>query len=493
MSKTPAQQNRPELREPTLWPVTGFDRDLLSIEELTTASKALAPDQLRAALGDGRVAVRANALGIVALRGALLEPDLSLVLVMLRDASPSVRAAAVQSTVAATDIDKTIGALLTAAAADRKLLPEIEKVVATFGAKALPALTRALRTDAETADRLVLPPLLALGDAAVHALAGLLSDGDPRLRANALAGLLTLGAATMAPYHRSFVALGRDGDVAVRKLAREALTMISRSTSPSMTEARPLPLDDFAVQLGDEAALKKVAKQVELTALLALTRDGRPLVRANAWRSLASVVPITPEAALQAGVAVRDSDPRVRIEAAAALRQCPDAVLEDVVAQLLLSVHDQDRTVAHAVRQAVLGQGKRVLPLLVAQMGNRSGAVQDGARHVLVQFESDAGAVLRPALGASITGIREGAALALAEIGGKTLDDAADLLLAALKDPVDGVRAAGIRALTRTSDRLQKQNSLAWSEQARNLWTNDAALAVRNAAKDWADGLAARS
>ncbi|MBI5607682.1 MAG: hypothetical protein HY902_02255 [Deltaproteobacteria bacterium] len=492
MSLTKAQTNRSEPAEAADWPVAGFDSDLLSIDQLKAAGKVLSAGQVRAALGDGRVAVRANAVGVLGQLGPLQEPDLSLVLVMLRDASPSVRAAAVQCAAAASEVDKAVAALLKAAAADRRLLPEIEKVVATYGAKALPALTAALRTDAETADRLVLPALLALGEPAVLALANLLADGDPRLRANSLTGLMVLGPSIMAPYHRSIVALGRDGDIAVRKLAREALTMISRSGSPALAEARPLPFDDFAVQLGDEAALKKVAKQVEVEALLALTRDGRPMVRANAWRSLGSMAPLTPEAALNAGVAVRDSDVRVRIEAAAALRQCPESVLESAVAQLLLSVADPDRNVAHAVRQAVLGQGKRVLPLLVAQMGSRSAAVQEAARAMLVHFESDAAAVLRTALGASLPSIREGAALALGEIGGKTLDDAADLLLATLKDPLDSARAAAVRSLSRTSDRLQKQNYDTWLALARNLWQNDAALAVRNAAKDWADGLLLR-
>lgn len=489
MSGETTRQQRSEHRESISWPVVGFDSDLLAPEQLKPALKLLPLPLLRQALLDGRVAVRANALGALLLLGTLEPQDVDLVLVLLRDPSPSVRDAAARCAAGAEPVEQVVPAMLKALALDPKLMDSAKVCIKGYGAKALPILMSQLRTDPETADRIVLPFLMALGGPAVQAMGSALAHPDPRVRANSLAGLMTLGVEALQANSRMIVALGRDGDIAVRSLARQALTMVSRSASPLFSEVRPLPLDDFAVALADEPALKKAAKQLEAQALLALTHDGRELVRANAWRSLASLGPLSAQAALMAGVAVRDTDPRVRMEAATALRLCPDEALEQVLPSLLLATTDQDRPSALAVRQCILGQGKRVLPLLVATLGSQQGKLQNAALDTLIRFDVDAVPALRQALGAALSPIRENAAIGLGEIGGKGLDESADLLLELTKDGQDGIRAAAFRALTRTTAVTAQRNKDAWSDWARARWQEDASLAVRNAAKEFLDRL----
>lgn len=475
-------------REPTQWPVAGFEDDLVDADVLAKA--ALPLPLLRQGLVDGRIAVRVNALRALSLTKPLDAADVDLVLVLLKDASPSVRAEAVRALLGARPFDRLVPALIAASSADERLVPGITELVASVGAAAVGPLVQALRCDAETADKFVLPHLVALGEPAAKALGAALAHPDPRLRGNAVAGLMLLGVPALQAAQRMVIALGRDGDVAVRQLARQALTMISRSSSPAFAEVRPLPLDDFADQLADDAALKKATKQLESTALLALARDGRPLVRANAWRSLATAGPLGPEAALLAGVAVRDSDPQVRREAALALRQVEEASFVQVLPQLLLASRDLDKGVAQAVRQAILSVGKKAVPHLIGQFSARQADLAAAALQNVLLFEGDAVPQLHQALLASHPLTREFALMALQDLGGPAVDAVLDRLIELGNDSFDGVRLRCIKALTALSPAVTRAHLPRLRAFAEQRAQADASLGVRNAANAWAAALA---
>lgn len=488
MSATNEPRSASASREPTHWPVPGFENDLVDAAVLKKAN--LEEGQLRQGLRDGRVAVRVNSLRALSLKKPLDPAVVDLVLVLLKDSSPSVRAEAVVGLQGALPFDRVVPALIAASMLDPKLVHNVTELVAAIGAPAVGPLVQGLRCDPETADKFFLPRLVAIGEPAAKALAAALAHPDPRLRANSLAGLMLMGVSALEPAQRIVIALGRDGDPAVRTLARQALTQISRSSSPAFAEVRPLPLNDFADVLVDEADLKKATRQLEGTALLALARDGRGMVRANAWRSLACGGALSPEAALLAGVAVRDSEAQVRREAALALRQVDEASFAHILPQLLLGSRDQDKGVAQAVRQAILSQGKKAVPHLISQFSARQADLGAAALHNVVLFEGDAVPALQQALTAGHPLTREFALAALQDLGGAAVDGVLERLIDLCNDGFDGVRLRAVRALASLSPKAAKAHRERLLGLANSRANNDASLAVRNAAATWASALA---
>ncbi|MBM4342750.1 MAG: HEAT repeat domain-containing protein [Deltaproteobacteria bacterium] len=481
------QPNKGGSREPVAWPIEGFERDLVAVEALQKAKAKLTPELLRAGMLDGRLAVRVNSVRALALHGPPSDADLDVVLVLLKDGSASVRSAATRALAGAQPSDKVIPALIRAQLADPKAHADIAEVMRGYGTDAVAALMPCLRCDGEEADRAALPYLLQLGAPAQAALGKALVHPDARMRANALAGLMLFGTHALQENHRVVIALGRDHDLNVRTLARQALTRVSRASSPPFAEVRPLPIEAMDAQLADEPALKKAAKALESSALLALTRDGRDLVRANAWRGLGALGPLDAAASLQAAVATRDSDVHVRREACLALRQCPEAVLLDVTGPLLLATRDREKPVAQAARQALLSQGKRTVGLLVENLANPSPTLQDAAITMLVTLEQDAAPAVTKALASPQPPVRENALIALGEIGGKGLEAATDQLVELTRDHIDGVRAQALRTLARLSDATLKARRETLMELGRKAWREDAALVVRNAGNDLAN------
>ena len=487
MTTSPASNAKsasPLHREPLQWPVDDFERDLVPLDALQKAKAKLPLELLRQGLQDGRIAVRVNALVAMGLYVPLQATDVDLVLVLLRDGSPSVRSAAVRALKGAQPADKVIPALIRTQLADPKQGSDIGEVMAGYGQDAINVLMPCLRCDGEEADRAALPFLLKLGPAATAALGKALVHPDARLRANALMGLMQTGVPALQENSRVIVALGRDADLQIRTLARQALTQISRASSPLFVEMRPLPIDNMEHQLADEPALKKAAKQLEGNALLALTRDGRDLVRANAWRGLASLGPLDGLGAQQAAVATRDSDTNTRREACLALRLCPESELAVVTGPLLLATRDSDRPVSHAARQALLSQGKRTVGLLLEFLAHSNPVLQDAAIAMLVTLEQDAAPAVTKALQSPYAPVRENALIALSDIGGKGLDAALEQLVAMTADISDGVRAQVLRAIAKLSPALLKTHRERLLELGRKGWREDAVLIVRNAAQD---------
>jgi len=482
-NELPDLSARNALRDPIAWPVDDFERDLIELDVLAKAKARLPLALLRQGLDDGRVAVRVNSLVALALYRPLDRDWVDRVLVMLRDGSPSVQRAAVQALSGAAPASLVIPALLRAQLADPRAESEIAEIMKGYGAESIPVLIDALRCDGSDADRAVLPYLLRLGPPAQAALGKALAHSDPRVRANAIAGLSLLGASALQDHQYLLTLLGRDAHVPVRTLARQALTLISRATSPRFVEVRPLPIEAMDRQLADDAALKKAARQLETAALIALSRDGRELVRANAWRSLASLGPLDPAGAALAAVAVKDSDAQVRREACLALRQCPEVALDAAAPPLLLATRDGDRAVQQAARQALLSQGKRAIGLSIEFLGHAQPALQDAAIAMLVQLEQDAAPALFKALSSPAPVVRENAIVALADVGGKGLESAADALQTLTADIGDGVRVQAFRAIVRLSIATLKARRGALLDIARRGWREDAVLAVRNAAQ----------
>lgn len=483
---TQLEPNKGGSREPVAWPVDGFERDLVPVEALHKAKAKLTTELLRKGMLDGRVAVRVNSVRALTLHGPPAEPDLDMVLVLLKDSSASVRSAATRALAGAQPVEKVIPALIRAQLADPKSHADIAEVMKGYGQDAVAALMPCLRCDGDEADRAALPYLLLLGAPAQAALGKALVHPDARVRANALAGLMQFGTHALQENHRMVIALGRDADLNVRTLARQALTKVSRASSPPFAEVRPLPIEAMDAQLADEPALKKAAKALESSALLALTRDGRDLVRANAWRGLGALGPLDGAACLQAAVATRDSDVNVRREACLALRQCPEPALPDVSGPLLLATRDREKPVAQAARQALLSQGRRTVGLLVEFLAHPSATLQDAAISMLVTLEQDAAAAVTKALSSPQPPVRENALIALGEIGGKGLEAAADQLVEMTRDIIDGVRAQAFRTVARLSDATLKARREPLMELGRKAWREDAALVVRNAGNDLA-------
>ncbi len=302
------------------------------------------------------------------------------------------------------------------------------------------------------------------------------------MRANSLAALISLGNEGLEAMSARIRALVSDPDAAVRALARQALAILARFGKPMLIEARALPLDGFAETLVDDAALKKAGKALETTALHALTRDGRGVVRANAWHGLATLGPLPADLALEAAVACKDAEADVRREAALALRKCPAIVLGHVLPPLVIASRDADKTVAQAARQAIFSQGKQAVSHLIELFGERDGRVHEPAVALATALDHDAVPALVEALDAPLPLVRLGALQALTGIGGKALDHAAAKVLAQLTNSHDPVRAAALRAIEQLEPATCKKFP-ALRSQLLQIWRADASLVVRQAAE----------
>lgn len=469
-------------RDPIVFPIEGFETDLLSPEQLKGAKKALSRQLLFQCLSDGRLAVRANALSALGIHGSLDEGELRAVCVFLRDESASVRAAAARALQQASDPAIVLQPLMRASIdADASVRHDAAEAIKSLGSAGLQALIAALDVDPDIADAQIVSHIVAHGSAASPLLHKALRSLSAEVRGNALAAVISLGTAALLEAQPVITPLARDISPHVASMARQALGILARKAKPQHQEARLLPLDEFADQLVDDAALKKVGKQLQADALLALCRDGRPFVRANAWKGLASLGALSPEATLLAAVACRDGEAHVRREACVALRQIPNDLIGVGVTALAMASRDADKTVAQAARQAVFHHGKKAVPHLIELFGAREAQISDPAVHLAAALETDAAAEVVAALDAALPTTRENAVIALAEMGGKPLEDALGAIVRRFADSHDGARLQAI-------DAVGRMKPAAWKKQAnladllKHMWREDANRAVRNAA-----------
>ncbi|MSP92696.1 MAG: hypothetical protein EXR79_12980 [Myxococcales bacterium] len=467
----------------------GFDTDLLAVDLIAKSMAKLPRADMLVALRDGRIAVRVNALQALAAHAPLTLAESAAVAVLLKDTSASVRSAAVRAIVLAPNALDILPVLtLVSADKDARVARDAAEAVHALGTPAIDALVKLLLVEPEIADATLLPLLVRHGEAARPALVRVLHHPDARVRCNALAGLIGLGSDALVQSTAQVTIMTRDQDPAVRALARQALSMIARATRPHIAEVRPLPLDDFADKVVDEAEMKKASKKLSASALLALAQDGRPLVRGNAWRGLQALGPLDSEAAMRAAVACKDVETDVRREAALSLRGCPDEALATVVPVLVHLARDPDKAASQAARQIVFSFGKKAVPHVVALFAARDGAANAAAVRIAVAMSDDSAPGVLAAIESPLPLVRENALRALADIGGKVLDGAMDRVVARLSDSHDGARFAAVAALRGMSaDVWRKRGDL--RDVARRLAREDSSRVVRDAAVAWATEL----
>jgi HEAT repeat protein len=478
---TRKRKNNAQLSEPMVFPIEGFDTDLLPRELLQKHKKQLPRPFLFEALRDGRLAVRVNALDALTVQGPPDAAETQAISVLLKDSSASVRAAAARALQGAADPEAVVLALVPMTAdKDAQVRTDVAATVRSFGAAALPVLIGCLRMDPAQADATVLPHLQALDELAREPLTAALVHPHFLVRANALAGLINLGHDALLACQRRILAMASDPATEVQALARQAGGILARYGKPLTLDARVLPLDDFADHLVDDAALKKAGRKIEAVALEALTRDGRAVVRANAWKGLASLGPLEPGLAMAAAVACKDGEADVRREAALALRHCPESVLPQVLPPLVVASRDADKTVAQAARTAIFSLGRKAAPHLVTLFGERDGRMHEPAVALAIALDADALPDIVAALDASLPLVRAHALQALAEIGGKALDDALPKALAALQDSYDPMRLHAVVAIGKmTAAAWKKQPGL--RDRLLTLWRQDPSYVVRQA------------
>lgn len=486
------EQRKSTADEPLAPPIAGFDTDLLPRDLLAKHRKDLPRARMVAALNDGRVAVVVNALEALSVQGPPTAAELPMLTICLKAASPSVRAAAARALAEAQDVAEVVTALAPATAdRDPAVRADATAVLRGFGVAALPTLIGLLRLPGPQADATLLPHIAALGHAALEPLQVALAHPFEPVRANALAGLLLLGHEALTASERRLRAMA-SGDPAteVRRLARQAVSLLAQYGRATTLPARALPLAGFGDGMLDDAALQKAGRAMELEALQALTRDGRASVRANAWKAIAALGPLDEVWALQAAVACKDAESDVRREAALALRKCPASVLPQVLPPLVVASRDADRSVAQAARTAVFSQGKLAAPQLVVLFGERDARVHAPAVALAAALEADAVTAVTEALDAPLPLVRLHALQALAAIGGKPLDAAAGKITACLRDSHDPVRGQALLTLAQLSASACKSLK-GLSEHVSTLRREDPSLTVRQAAERAALHLAA--
>jgi|GEM_PF-3496983 len=459
--------------------VAGFDSDLLDAAVLKKHAKALDRATMLAALGRGSVAVKVNALQMLAIHGKITEGEAMSVGVMLKDSSASVRSSAARAMAAVQEPSWGLKALTDATDdADETVAKDIRNTVQKFGKPALPLLIAALNCDGAVADVNVLPHIVAHGSAATEPLLAALADDRERVRTNAVAGLMMLGPSTLVSHKAQLSALARDSSDAVRSIARRAMNAIYRQTSPGQPDIAP-PSPKFADETISAADVKKLAK-TPIETLRHVARDGRAVARYNAWRCVDAGGVNDDYTIALALVAMKDEDARVRATGCSVVTSCSDERLHDVIDGLVVKTLDKDVVVRDAAWAGLDTMKKRSLPVLVDLMGERD---QDKAAK-LVEALADHGSGATKALIAQMDHPgpieRWNAVLALTRIGGKELEKGFKKLVELLKEPFDAARAAIVIALGEIPARTKKDADVV--DAIEFMLEHDASLAVRTAA-----------
>lgn len=462
--------------------VEGFDRDLLDPQVLAKNLKKLPRDAMLLALRSGSVAVKCNALQAIQLHAQIDEGEILSLGVLLKDESRSVRSAAARALSAVAVPEQALDVLI-AASGDRddRVLADIEATIRGFGEAIIPALVERLRVDPEIADGRILPHVASFGRAAGAHLVKALGHTDERVRANAVAGLIMLGVATLIEEQPSIQELLGDRADPVRDLARQAMNAIYRRTRPRHLEPRAAPTAGFVSEALAEKDAQAAVKSVDVDQLIAFARDGRAAARANAWRMFDLLGELDEYTAALAMVALKDDETRVRVLAAKALVHAPEAQTRDVTHALVIAHVRGDRHVRAAIDASLAAMGSRTLAPMVSLLDERD---QDVARELSVQLARHGDKAGKPLLGAmQEVGpvVRCNAVSALARIGGKTLEKGYADVVAMLQDPFDPARAEAVVALG-AMPRLKVAKDLVVMNRLQEMLEYDASLAVRLAA-----------
>ena len=353
---------RPDRSPPTI-AIDGFETRVLDDAQLGAARPALAavgPLGLAAHLGDGRTAVRLNAVRALGALGADALPAASALAVCLRDDVAEVRIAAARA------LDRlgdpaviAIAADLVAALrdADPALAAQLASMLRT---RAHAAIDQALARGLDTPDERHGQRVCELVCARPTGLA-ILCDAFTRAtgQVHAARGLVMLGKERIGKGRALLESARGDSAAQTRRLARAALLALDGvPASPELPAVA-----GFETTLLDGSALSGAA--LDVGPLLGFLQDGRAIVRANTATALGTLGPKAADAAITVGALLRDDDDRVRIAAAGALDKLGDAAVV-AAAPALVGALRGDPRVVEACRAVLAARKDKVEAALLA-------------------------------------------------------------------------------------------------------------------------------
>jgi HEAT repeat protein len=433
------QQLHRQRPEPLMPKIAHFDRELLSIDELSSHREALAPPHLRSLLSHSRPHARANATLALSLFKNHDRETLQAIGLQTRDLNPAVRQAALTS-LSRLGIDALtlcIEDVLTCLSDESEPLRlSTQQTLTALGLPGLKLLISALHLP--TAHDVLIPLIAEQGEPAVPLLVEVL-EKHPSVKAksNAALALFKLGGKLAAPARAALQAAIRQ-EPRLKEVGMVTLRAIEKATAPPLLlDPKPVPFPAFESAFLTADDLTAQAATLRLDLILPLVSDGRPEVRANAARALA----VLNHYAHDLPLLLKDSAPNVRLAAAESLRLMGAAALD--AAPALISAL-QDPTCADAAYAALEAFGDAPKAALITALGFSPPASAARVRALILSMPS-AMALLDEALSHPAVPVRQGALVAAAEAKGAA-DAAFTLIARAADDPDPEVRATAYKA-----------------------------------------------
>ena len=347
------RQPPPLALEPAALPLADFDAVRLDAAALKPAIKGADVAALDELLFDGRALVRANTVALLALLGEGAKEAIQGVALCLKDADDSVRLAAAEALGKLTlEPAMTVPALVhSRPGASEELLAALDAALLAYGDAAVAPLIDLIGSSA-TVDDDALTVLATLGGAAAKALAGLLNHDALTLKVAAARGLGRFGERAGKAARKAVAEAfdAADEPELLRACSAALDAMDGCVPPPAVAEERDLPIDGFDLHMIDEAALKKGAAKMDAVRLGELLFDGRTPCRINAARALGHAGKGGAAFVGALTVALKDSEPTVRVASAEALGRLKSDV--EVVLPGLAFAAGSDRS--DEVREAAL-------------------------------------------------------------------------------------------------------------------------------------------
>lgn len=317
-------KNRPRPKvefQPEMPHIAGFEDRLFTEEEMERYKDALRPISLAYMLSNPNEIVKHNACVGLGVLGEKAITGVSFLTPLLRDKSLVVRNAAARAL-------ERIGPNASILAGESLIemlhdvspeeLEQIKRAIKAFGTSIIPRLISALDTGYYFADKGIIPVLLEFGDASVPFLIQGLSHTSPDVRANCARCLAMLGPDIAKSARPALVETGKDKDKRVRAEVAKAIRVIDGLPPlPTLLESTRLPIENFDKKLFSFEEIASYSNDLDIENLLALARDGRSIVKANAVRALGVVKQGEKQKIVDdaLGFALKDSEMEVRIAA----------------------------------------------------------------------------------------------------------------------------------------------------------------------------------
>ncbi len=228
---------------------------------------------------------------------------------------------------------------------DWRVRRQAAAALADIGAPAIPSLVSALAAPEESVQAMAVDALRGIGAPAFEALAAALASDNPRTRGNAAAALVPpAGGQAALP---ALARLVSDRDAYVRARAAQALggfkgSEVATALRQAMQDENP------DVRAAAAGACARIANSGSADLLLAALRDEAALVRENSATALGRIG--QPAAIDPLIAALKDSDPKVRASAAAALGALK---AQAAVPALIAAMADAHHGVGYAANEAL--------------------------------------------------------------------------------------------------------------------------------------------